>query len=104
MIEAVACQRAIPTARTRADIFQAPVGGRGSVIAAEIHQMFGIGNAVGIVTRRAGGFLVHDVKLVAPRLSCGIYSAEALIAQDTVAAVALIAHIVNRNALRIIVG
>ncbi len=90
---AVTGKRTIAGVRAGGYKFEAAIGGRrGDIIAIEINEpRLGL-NAVRIVTGRAGGFLVHDVKAMAAVLPLCVGSVEALVVENTAAVVAFVAE------------
>src|SRR4051812_9706815 len=94
MVFSVAGQRASATEISRARVRWAGRRTRGGcdIITIEIDQVFRAHYSVGIVARRARGFLVHDVEAMSAALTLAVYRAEALIVEDAVTAMTFVAE------------
>ena len=64
MILAMAGKRTVAVEHPQAHIFEAPVGGWRHIGGVEVDEVGRVGDAVRIVTGRAGGLVVHDVSFV----------------------------------------
>jgi hypothetical protein len=100
VIKAVAGEGAIAAETPRGLIIDLPIRGGQDVVQVEVDQVRTAGDAVGIVTGGAGGFLIHDVKPVAPILITAVDGMETLISQKAVTAVAFVAERVGSRAFR----
>lgn len=104
MVKTVAGQGACAAERAEAGVLDDSGGGRGDVIGIEIDQVRVSGGAMGIVAGSAGCLLVHNMEPMSAFLPLAVECAETLIAQDTIAAVALIAKRIIRKALTDVIG
>ena len=104
MVFTVASEGTTAAGRSGAEVFEAALGGGGDVDGIEINEVrLGL-NAMRVVASGAGGLLVHNVEAVPAGLAEAVDGPEALIAQDTVSAVAFVTERVNGGIFRLVVG
>jgi hypothetical protein len=97
---AVARERAVSTIGAHTNKFQATVGRRSDVIPIKVDEpILGL-DAVRIVTRGAGGFLIHDMEAMAAILAQGIRGFEALVRKDAAAIVTFVTEGVIEGTFR----
>jgi hypothetical protein len=97
---AVARERAVSTIGAHTNKFQATVGRWSDVIPIKVDEpILGL-DAVRVVTRGAGGFLIHDMEAMAAILAQGIRGFEALVRKDAAAIVTFVTEGVIEGTFR----